>query len=207
MRVIIEIIIIVAIAFFSTAINAQETQRKQGGNFVIIDTTGNLPLELPDYYTGKDIISGAGFSFKKILESANYLKIGNINNVKFDMNPVKSTYAGEEPFRYIWALARFNDKNQIYSSIRDVLGTTIINQFKLSHNSATIGIKFIVNMDGTVPEVEFLLLKNALLFSISPEKLYQLESLLKQRVTFTVDQRSMLDFITGVNISVTIKDL
>jgi hypothetical protein len=199
--------ILITIALYSTVINAQETQRKPGGNFIIIDTIGDLPLQPPDYYTGKNIISGTVFAFRKVNEYASYLQIRNVNNVKFDMNPVKSTYEGEEPFRYIWALSRFNDKNQIYSSVKDALGATIINQFKSTNNFATIEIGFIINMNGTVPEVEFVLKKDSLLFSIPPEKLYQLELLLKQRVTFTVDQRDALNFITGVNISVKIKDL
>jgi hypothetical protein len=209
----IKLILLITIALYSARINAQETQRRQDGKFIIIDTIGDLPLELPDYYSGKTIISGIGFSFKNLDEDDDYLYLNNINNVKFGESPFIAdptlfyNEADELPPDNLDLLARFNDISQLLGSIRDALGVSIINQFKSANNSATIDIIFIVNMNGTVAEIKFLLEKNPLLLSIPPEKFHTMESLIKQRVTFSVEQRSNLRFIPRVIVSGKIKDL
>ncbi|MDR2065688.1 MAG: hypothetical protein LBP85_08300 [Prevotellaceae bacterium] len=50
----IKIILLIAITLYSTGIYAQETQKKQAGNKIVIIDTTDLPPTLPDYYTGKD---------------------------------------------------------------------------------------------------------------------------------------------------------
>ncbi|MDR2065689.1 MAG: hypothetical protein LBP85_08305 [Prevotellaceae bacterium] len=205
-------ILLIAITLYSTGINAQETQKRPDGK-LITDTTV-APPTLPDYYTGKDIISGTGFSFKNIEEDNKYIKIGNVNNSKFGTSPfIEDTglfYEGDEeqfPPDNLDLLARFNDMNQLLGSVRDALGTSIINQFKSTNNSANIDIIFIVSMNGTVAEIEFSLKKDSLLLSIPPEKFHTMESLIKQRVTFSVEQKNNLKFIPRVIVSGKIKDL
>ncbi|MDR2065690.1 MAG: hypothetical protein LBP85_08310 [Prevotellaceae bacterium] len=206
-----KILLITVIALFSIQIYAQETQKRPDGK-LITDTTV-VPPTLPDYYTGKEIISGTGFSLKKNNETDDYLDIGNINNVKFgtpSYTPAPVLPGEDEPMpsNDLFLLAEFTDRNQIYNACREALGATLINQFKSTNNYSTIGISFIVELNGSVSEVEFELKKDLLLFSIHPEKLYQLELSVKQNVTFLVRQRSwMPNFIPGVYISVTIKDL
>jgi hypothetical protein len=196
---IIKLILIIVIAFFSTEMNAQKIIKP------IVPIEDPIPT---DYYTGYDTISGLGFSFKKIRESNEYLNIGNINNVKFGTIPYTVTPDMERPIEHLFLLAKYTDRNQVYSSVRDALGNTIINQFKSTNNSTSIDIKFIVELNGSVSEVEFLLEKNPLFFSIPPAKLYSMELLLKQRVNFIVHPRNWLpNFITGHHLSVTIKDL
>ncbi|MDR2292898.1 MAG: hypothetical protein LBE11_05425 [Prevotellaceae bacterium] len=207
----IKLILLITIALYSAIINAQETQKRLGDK-PIIDTIGDLSLELPDYYTDKEIISGTGFSFKNIEDSGNYLTIGNINNMKFDINTLANAPNTEDGFPlgpiFLSSLAKFTDVNQVYSSFRDALGVSIINQFKLTHNSASIQPCFIVELNGTVSEVKFIIRKDALTLSIPPEKLYALELLLKQRVNFIIHTRNwMPPFIDRVHISVKIKDL
>ena len=205
------LLIIIAFAFCSIGINAQTTQKLKDPILVEQPIIDEPPATPPDYYTGKDIISGNGFSFKKINEYTRHLQMRNSNNVKFGTSPYISLpppIDGEEHvISYLNAFARFNDQNQVYSAVRDALGTAVINQFKTDNNWATIEIGFIVNMNGTVAELEFVLKKDSLLFSIPPEKFYSLESLLKQRVTFTVRQASFLKFIPGVIARVRVKDL
>lgn len=200
------------LTFLTATITAQETQKISGDKWIIKDTIGDLPLQPPDYYTDKDIISGTGFSFKKIKESDNYLRIQNVNNVKFEMNPFVSAPIIEDGIpigiTYLFSLAKYNDINQILSSFRDAFGISIINQFKLANNSSIIEVLFIVELNGTISEVEFLMTKNPLILSIPPEKLYALELLLKQRVSFTIRQGNwMPPFITGHHLPITIKKL
>ena len=204
----INLLIIIVFAFCSVSMNAQTPQKLPLLPPIIID---DLPPEQPDYYTGKNIISGNGFSFKNLDEDEDFLRIGNVNNMKFGTSPYISLpppIDGEEQIiRHLRAFARFNDINQVFSSARDALGTAIINQFKAANNASAFNIIFIVNMNGTVAEVEFLLNKDPLLFSIPPEKFYQMELLLKQRVTFTVRQSEYLKHIPGVIANIKVKDL
>ena len=205
----INLLIIIVFALCTVSMNAQIiTLPREDLPPIIID---DLPPEQPDYYTGQSIISGNGFSFKKIDGSPNFFRIRNVNNVKFDEDPFISyppPIDGEEQIiRRLQAFAKFNDRNQVYSSMRDALGTTIINQFKAANNHADIETVFVVNLNGTVAEIEFLLDKDPLLFSIPPEKFYQMELLLKQRVTFTVRQSEYLKHIPGVIANIKVKDL
>ena len=204
----INLLIIIVFAFCSVSMNAQTPQKLPLLSPIIID---DLPPEQPDYYTGQGIISGNGFTFKKINEYPNHLQISNINNMKFGTSPYISLpppIDGEEQvIRNLWAFAKFNDMNQVISSVKDAFGMDIINQFKAANNLATIEIGFIVNMSGTVAEVEFVLKKDPLLFSIPPEKFYQMELLLKQRVKFTVRQSEYLKHIPGVIARIKVKDL
>lgn len=206
-----KLLVISAIAILSIQINAQETQRKPGDNFIITDTIV-IPPTLPDYYTGKNIISGTSFSFKNVDDSDNYLTLSNINNVKFEMNPLVNAPVIEDGFPigiiYLFSLAKYNDINQVLSSFRDALGSSVINQFKLANNSSIIEVLFIVELNGTVSEVKFLLRKDPLILSIPPEKLYALELLIKQRVSFTIRQGNwMPPFISGHHLPIKIKDL
>ncbi|MDR2292178.1 MAG: hypothetical protein LBE11_01730 [Prevotellaceae bacterium] len=60
----------------------------------------------------------------------------------------------------------------------------------------------------TVTEVKFLLKKDPLILSIQPEKLYALELLIKQRISFTIRQGNwMPPFISEHHLPITIKDL
>jgi hypothetical protein len=193
----IKLILIAIIAFYSTEISAQYN----------------------NYYLS-DKVSGNGFTY--IIDRdpdgrSSYYTIWNINNVKFFMQPFTSiptpplAPGEEEPIynRSFYLLAQFTDRNQVISSVRDGLGTDIINQFKLLNNDGHIEIMFIVELNGTVSEVKFSLnSNNPLLLAIPPEKLYAVECLIKQRVNFTIQQRSWYpDFITGRHLPVTIKDL
>lgn len=203
-------LIIATFAFCSMQANAQ---RKLPADRLIIDTTGILPPEPPDYYSGKTTISGIGFAFKKARESYSdcCLIMQNVNNVKFGTSPylyLPPPINGEEQLPGdIRLFARFNNRNQVLNSVKDAFGTAVINQFKSANNEAVINIIFAVNMNGTVAEVQFLLEKNPLLFSIPPEKFYYMETLLKQRVTFTVRQIAYLKYIPDVVVHVKIKDL
>ena len=205
------LLIIIAFAFCSIGINAQTTQKLKDPILIEQPIIDEPPATPPDYYTGKDIISGNGFAFKKINESPKYLKISNSNNVKFGTSPYISLpppIDGEEQIiRNLPAFARFNNINQVYNSVKDALGITIINQFKSANNSAIIEVVFIVNMNGTVAELEITLQKDPLLFSIPPEKFYQMELLLKQMVNFTVRQADFLKFIPRVVAQLKVKDL
>jgi hypothetical protein len=116
----------------------------------------------------------------------------------------------EEPIynRNFSLIARFTDRNQVVSSVRDGLGTDIINQFKLLNNDGEIGIRFIVELNGTVSEVKFLIdSDNPLLLAIPPEKLYAIECLIKQRVTFIIQQRNWYPDFFEKHLPITIKDL
>jgi hypothetical protein len=143
------------ITFYSTEINTQTDggMKTQSG-------------EYNDYYTA-DKVSGAGFTFMIDRDPdgrSSYYKIWNISNIKFDMPsfttapPQLALTPGEEEPIYNYnfsAFARFANRNQIISSVRDGLGTDIINQFKLLNNDGRISIRFIVELNGTVSEVKF----------------------------------------------------
>jgi hypothetical protein len=192
----IKLILPVIIALYSTGINAQYN----------------------NYYVS-DKVSGTGFTYiidKDPDGRSSYYTIWNITNVKFFMQPFTSiptpplASGEEEPIynRSFYLLARYNDINQVISSVRDGLGADIINQFKLLNNDGDIDIIFIVELNGTVSEVKFLIdSNNPLLLAIPPEKLYAVECLIKQRVTFIIQQRNWYPDFFEKHLPITIKDL
>jgi hypothetical protein len=209
----IKIILIAVIAFYSTGISAQTDKSFK------TDGMKTQSTEYVNYYSS-DKVSGPGFTF--IIDRdpdgrSSYYTIWNIHNVKFFMPPFTTppeppalAPGEEEPiYNYNYSsFARFSDINQFISSVRDGLGTDIINEFKLLNNDGRISIRFIVELNGTVSEVKFLIdSDNQLLLSIPPEKLYAIECLIKQRVTFIIQQRPWLPNFFERNISIKIKDL
>ncbi|MDR0420013.1 MAG: hypothetical protein LBH30_00960 [Prevotellaceae bacterium] len=205
-------ILTVIIALYSPVINAQTDINVKNGE------KQTQVAEYDNYYLS-DEVSGTDFTFiidKDPNGRSSYYTIWNRNNVKFfmplfDSLPTPPLAPGEEEpigdyFFPFWV--KLNDKNQLISSVRDGLGMDIINQFKLLNNDGNIEITFLIELDGTVSEIKFLIDSyNPLLPAIPPEKLYAIECLIKQRVTFKIDQRNWLPNFFNKSISTTIKDL
>ncbi|MDR1552759.1 MAG: hypothetical protein LBS69_04765 [Prevotellaceae bacterium] len=159
----IKITLFTMLTFLSTAINAQETKKKQG----------NISIDKKQYSIQKKQFSGYEFgdvSNKKLYEKQQ-LPDGTVLIFEHDKT--------REAFNY---RVQYVDINQLINVVKSVFTKYEIDEFKL-HNDGLF-VTAVVDMDGNIIETLITIPENSMLVSIEPERFVELENKLKKQVKF-----------------------
>ncbi len=151
-----------------------------------------------DYYTGKTEIKGLNYVYivsEKPGYNCSHIYIKNINNTKIGVRQYWPGGQGVNPLD-LMGRVRFLDKNQEYTAFREVFNAQEIAVFK-SFGGFVMGIKYSVDANGNVHEVEFYFRNYPIFLAINPDRFYLLEQKFKEKVKFSVDPLAkLLEYVT-----------
>jgi hypothetical protein len=157
-----------------------------------------LKAQTLDYYTGKSVITGSNYEYK-ITDKKTYLLISNTKNTKFrtaqhwpDGTPVDMLQ--------IHYAAHYIDENQPLKIFKEAFTPEEITAFKSAGQEQQLifSIAYIVSSNGDVIEAELAIPNHPLIKAINPDKLFELEQKIKQKVKFRVEERfKVLGYIQG----------
>ena len=158
-----------------------------------------LKAQTLDYYTGKSVITGSNYEYK-ITDNKIFLRISNTKNIKFRTAQYWPDGTPVDIFQIGYG-AHFVDNTQALSAFKEVFTPEEITAFKsiIQEPPLIFSISYIVSAaNGDVIETEFSFPNHPLFKAIHPDRFFELEQKVKQKVKFRVEERfKVLGYIQG----------
>ena len=143
-----------------------------------------LTLSAKNYYQGRTTVSGDSVTYRVKVTSTGAYRIDNIHNKKAGtpLRMLDGTLA--DGSKGYGATQNQPFEQTLYRAVKEVLPDSVLQALKNAEEQMYIGL--IVEHDGTVSEVGFIIDDDSLLTAIPPDQYYSIEQKIKRYTTFTL---------------------